>query len=368
MERIAKLVQASDFHFVPRLTHEKRAFYERHLRAGCHSFSKLVGLAREVDALQFQDGKYDALLMTGDLSTDGSPDSFTTGLSYIQGKVLAAGRPALALTLGLDATPNRRLLLPGNHDRWDRSWFGFQRQGAVFENVLKLDLPRPNYPYVKGLRSENLPNASEQPAVLFFVFDSTPGVLARFWPWDRLARGRIDEGARDHFFKIARDINQAGSSGVVSDFLGNPLNVTYSNCVRIALLHHHPFDRRSTTLMENNEEFVDVCVRAGMHLVLFGHDHKEFWVPKHGRSVITGDNNHQTIFFCCPSASEYRSEQGFYSFDLDCGGFRFTFYKWKDRQFTAGGLDENSRFLPGGPQRFYFNRRLVHGIPGLPEC
>jgi hypothetical protein len=140
----------------------------------------------------------------------------------------------------------------------------------------------------------------------------------------------------------------------VNDFLGNQLVVNYSNCVRIALLHHHPFDRRSTTLMENNEAFVHYCVRAGMHLVLFGHDHKEFWVPRFGRCDLTGNANHQTLFFCCPSASEYRSEQGFYSFDLDRVGFNFTFYKWRDRHFAAGGLDENNRFLPGGPQRFYF--------------
>jgi len=350
MARIAKIIQVSDFHFVPQVAHAKRAFYQRGLRAGCHSFSKLVGLAREIDALQFQDRKYDALLVTGDLSTDGSPESFSTGLSYIQSNVLAAGHPALPLTLGLNATPDRRLLLPGNHDRWDRSWFGFQRQGAVFENALNLNLPHPNYPYVRGLR--NTANVSD-PAVLFFVFDSTPGVFARLWPWDRLARGRIDQGAMDYCYQLARDISQAGAGGVVTNLQGNPMTVRYSNCVRIALLHHHPFDCQSTTLMENNKEFVRFCVRAGMHLVLFGHDHKEFWVPQFGRCDLTGKDNHQTLFFCCPSASEYRSEQGFYSFDLDPPGFNFTFYKWRGRQFVAGGLDENSRFLAGGPQRFY---------------
>lgn len=73
MQSVGRVIQVSDFHFVPRLTHERRSFYERRLRAGCHSFSKLVGLARELYGLQKESGEFDALLVTGDLSTDGSP-------------------------------------------------------------------------------------------------------------------------------------------------------------------------------------------------------------------------------------------------------------------------------------------------------
>jgi hypothetical protein len=352
MNRVGNIIQVSDFHFVPQLTHEKRAFYER-LRSGCHSFTKLVSLARHIDRLQRRNGAFDVLLATGDLCTDGSTDSLRTCLSYIADAEVRAGNPSQVYTIGLNADRSRRLMLPGNHDRWDRSWFGFQQQGAVFESALQLPT---SYPYVVGLRRPEYANDPDDPAVLFFVFDSTPGVHTRFWMWDRLARGRVESGTLDAFFRQAEETSQ---NGIVRDLQGNDLRVRYSNCVRIALLHHHPFDRRSTTLMENSDDFVRYCVNAGMHLVLFGHDHKEFWVPCFSDSELAQDNHHQTIFFCCPSASEFRSEQGFYSFDVDRTGFYFRFYKWSHGNFALGGLDENNRFLPGAPQQFFFNRPLL---------
>ena len=172
----------------------------------------------------------------------------------------------------------------------------------------------------------------------------------------RLARGRVEPGTLDAFFRQAEGIMR---NGIVKDLQGNDLRVRYSNCVRIAVLHHHPYDRRSTTLMENSDEFVEYCLRTGMHLVLFGHDHKEFWLARFGDSELAGQNFHQTIFFCCPSASEFRSDQGFYLFDLDDRGFNFTFYKWRDENFVPGGLDENSQFLRGAPQRFHFSHSLA---------
>ncbi|MGV7216184.1 metallophosphoesterase family protein [Bradyrhizobium sp. UFLA05-112] len=245
----------------------------------------------------------------------------------------------------------RRLLLPGNHDRWTRSWAGFQEQGAAFERAFGLPS---NYPYVVGLRRPGTANEPDEPAVLFFVFDSTPGAFARFWWWNRLARGRVEHGTLDAFMNQARAIE---ASGVVRSLGGEELHVRYSNCVRVALLHHHPFDRHRTTLMENAAEFKEYCIKAGIHIVLFGHEHKEFRAHDFGASELAPDANHQVIFFCCPSASEYASEQGFYEFAFDGNGFDFTFHKWLNRQFELGGLDEN-RFLRNAPQRYHFSRPL----------
>jgi 3',5'-cyclic AMP phosphodiesterase CpdA len=352
MNVVGKIIQVSDFHFTPQLTQEKRRFYERRLRSGCHSFTKLVSLARCVDRLQRQDEPADVFLVTGDLATDGSPKSLRTCLWYIEKDELRAGNPSQVYTIGLDAGPNRRVVLPGNHDRWDRSYFGFQVQGAVFERVLNLPT---TYPYVVGLRRPEYRDDPDDPAVLMFVFDSSPGVFTRFWPWDRLARGRVEPGTLDSFYRQAEQIER---SGTVRGLRGGTMRVRYKNCLRIALLHHHPFDCCSTTLMENSDEFVRYCVRAGMHLVLFGHDHKEFWVPRFGQSVLDPNPYHQTIFFCCPSATEFRSEQGFYSFHVDQQGVNFAFYKWLNGNFVPGGLDENNHFLRGAPQRFHFSRLI----------
>jgi len=65
-------------------------------------------------------------------------------------------------------------------------------------------------------------------------------------------------------------------------------------------------------------------------------------------------------FFCCPSASEYSSENGFYTFEFDESSIQFCFYKWNDelRDFASGGLDFYDRFRPGPPQRFDLGRQL----------
>jgi len=348
---IGRIAQLSDFHFVRQLTHEKRAFYKKG-RAKGHCFSRLVALARQMDRLERLDGRFDAVLCTGDLATDGSPAALATCLSYIENEEVRAGEPSQAYTLGLNASAQRRLLLPGNHDRWTRKYAGFQVQGAAFERALGLPT---EYPYVVGLRGQGTANEPDESAILFFVFDSTPGVFVNFWWWDRLARGRLEHGALDSFMRKARAIQD---DGIVRNLGGGAdLRVRYSNCVRVALLHHHPFDRHGTTLMENSTEFKEFCTRAGIHVVLFGHEHKEYRAQDFGASELAPDPNHQTVYFCCPSASEYSSAHGFYEFTFDSIGFDFTFHKWRNMQFEPGGIDENS-FLPGAPQRYPFSRTL----------
>ena len=137
---------------------------------------------------------------------------------------------------------------------------------------------------------------------------------------------------------------------------GTKLNVRYENCVRIAVLHHHPLDGSSTTLMENSEQFMKYCVELGMHLVLFGHDHQEFWQPRSDFARLTNHQDHQTLFFCCPSATEYDSENEFYTFELDTTGFLFNCYKWNSqaKAFVASGLNERGGFVRDG---------LLHRIP-----
>src|SRR6185503_15173722 len=78
---------------------------------------------------------------------------------------------------------------------------------------------------------------------------------------------------------------------------GEHLRVDYNNCVKIAVLHHHPVDflgegvlltdaeesaRRlrleadavdEWTLLENRERFLKACYSAAINMVLFGHQH-----------------------------------------------------------------------------------------------
>ncbi|MEY9543102.1 putative phosphodiesterase [Bradyrhizobium diazoefficiens] len=359
MTTIAKIAQLSDFHFTANLANKGRAFYKRpflFMKAKGHDISKVARLYQKIEKLERADGKFDLMLATGDLSTDGSRKAIMNALDFIREGELRNGS-SRAVTRGLNAGETRRILLPGNHDRFTRAWVGFQKPGTFFEETLGIPT---QYPYVVGYRREGVPNVPDQPAVLFFVFDSTPSIFAQIRrPWRRLARGRLEVGDLDTFLYQANKIFPNGS---VKALDGSDMNVRYSNCVRVAVLHHHPMDGNSLTLMENHEAFVQYCFRAGIDLVLFGHEHKEYSFTKPGVSELPVlGAHHEVHLFCCPSASEYSSENGFYTFEFDEVSIQFCFYKWNDEacDFISGGLDSYDRFKPGPRQRFNLARPLA---------
>jgi 3',5'-cyclic AMP phosphodiesterase CpdA len=77
------------------------------------------------------DGEFDLMLATGDLSTDGSHKSIMNALDFMREGELRDGG-SRAVTRGLNAGKTRRILLPGNHDRFTRAWVGFQKPGTFF--------------------------------------------------------------------------------------------------------------------------------------------------------------------------------------------------------------------------------------------
>ncbi len=64
--------------------------------------------------------------------------------------------------------------------------------------------------------------------------------------------------------------------------------------------------------------------------------------------------------FCCPSASECDSDNGFYTFDFGQTGFVFRFYKWDHgmEAFAVGRLHENNTFLRDRPAKILFSQPL----------
>jgi hypothetical protein len=332
----AKVIQLSDFHFGQKLTQQGRAFYQEAFlfaKAKPHSYYKLQSLALKLHQIRTQKGDFDVALATGDLSTDGSETALRLCMSFVGPRwVEDEMRPE---TRGLALGTKQTILIPGNHDRFDRAWIGFQKATAAFEKILKTPTP---YPYVVGYRRLGVPNVPDNPAILFFVFASTPSKYARMKPWHKIARGRLSDGDCGTFYEKAEKVQDTGR---VAALHGAELNVRYENCVRVAVLHHHPFDNSRTTLMDGSEKFTLQCLNTGMHLVLFGHDHKEFWEKASGASMSMDDQNHVTLFLCCPSASECASKCGFYTFEFDTAGFVFDFYKFDDRTkaFAPASLD-----------------------------
>jgi 3',5'-cyclic AMP phosphodiesterase CpdA len=114
----------------------------------------MVSLARKIREIERHQGKFDLLLATGDLVTDGSSEAFGWCLDYLQNDEVRGGDASRAATRGLGFDPDRRILLPGNHDRFNRAWLGFQQVNTAFERAMQTPTA---YPYVVGYRRRQTP-------------------------------------------------------------------------------------------------------------------------------------------------------------------------------------------------------------------
>jgi 3',5'-cyclic AMP phosphodiesterase CpdA len=355
MTHIASLLQISDLHFVEDITAEGRAWYARlrdAVKAKPHSFSTVESFAVKVKLLEEARGAFDVILASGDLTTDGSEGACSTVIKFVEQKEYRKGNPTRPIVEGLGADKGRRILLPGNHDRYTRSLVPTQEHSNIYENVLGT----PNdYPYVVGYRRPGAPQTSAEPALLFFAFDSTPSEAvsykwiggygtSKFSLKKRFACGRLENRECRWLEDTVKDLI---GSNQVKDLNGQTIPIDFNKCVRIAVLHHHPLDKSSTTLMENSSLFIRYCFKAGIDLVLFGHDHKEFYWPEYTTqpsSLPSVSSSQWLQFFCCPSTTEYSAKNGFYVFDFYTSHFTCELYEQKGGVFSSTML----RQLPYG--------------------
>jgi len=346
-ERI-RLLHVSDLHLVEDITEPGRSM-KRPFGAATHNFNTARVLGLTVSGLK---PAFDMVLATGDLTTDGKRGSFETLRQYIQSGSVTGENPMRIAAYGLNAGKGRRLLIPGNHDRFEGKFVPGQRRSGLFEEVL--DTPD-HYPYVVGYRPPGREKASL--TLLFFVFDSSlpEGRESRdVNGWARaLSHGYIGkEEVTKAFNERACDIAKEGK---VKGLDGEPVDFDPSNTIRIAALHHHPVvtakadeerahrersawsrwlsdpmgelhlvkkDIESSLMsMDGAEEFLRGCLGAGIQLLLFGHQHFPYHrliVPKDGLPVTSpfGDTN-AIHAFCCPTTLEYSGPgNGFYIFDF----------------------------------------------------
>jgi hypothetical protein len=331
MAHIAQMLHVSDFHFVEKLTQEGREWHTRLadlLRPKPHSFKRLEALAAKILLLEQQGGErkpFDLTLVTGDLTTNGAEGAFRTAWHYITSESIYMGSPGRLITNGLNAQHGRQLMIPGNHDRFARDWIPTQEPGNLFESIL--GTPN-NYPYVVGYRRSGVANSRSEPALLFFVFDSTPSIISRMSPLKRIARGRIETAECRWLVDCTTRLRNDGN---VPGLDGGQMIIDFERCIRIAVLHHHPFDANRMTMMENNEEFIEYCFKARIDLVLFGHDHRKYFDARW--DMVDGEKR-WIYFYCCPSASEYTSQNGFYTFDFGTQDCTFRSFDWSNGSFV----------------------------------
>ncbi len=337
---VVTIAHFSDLHFTRNLVEDGRAMWTvGGFRTGTHldgphshAFGKVEALSR---AWHKRDPQVDYLLITGDVVTDGSVDAFSTARAFIEG-ALIRDEDGDELLQGLEVDSRRRVVLPGNHDRYGSRPFQNPANRCLEDAFLGTGAAT-TYPYVVALGG--LPGASmpQLPTVLCFVFDSTPSAetlkqwgvsRSHYWP----ARGHIADSDCEWLVRTAAELNQHGA---VPGLSGDQVPVQPESVVRLALIHHHPVVTRlgdkQVTLLENRGAFLRACHTARIDLVLFGHEH--VWHEEE-----YGDAHHRMRIYGCPTATEFNGpETGFQVFGLGRSGFMHTRYMWDGGSFLEHG-------------------------------
>jgi len=350
---LIRVLHISDLHLVENIFERGRRLYWP-FGVNSHEHAAAKGLGGTLHDLK---PRFDMVLATGDVTTDGHPEAFKTALRYVQREHLTRPDSMRIDMFGLFARKGERLLLPGNHDRYAGKLIPGQSKSSLFEEILET---RQQYPYVVGYRPPGQELDTNSLTLLFFVFDSNlpeyPDISDPKGRAKAIACGRIDREELGMAFDQAQRISEAKE---VEDLDGRILKFTPEKTVRIAALHHHPFvseeDERNAreihvsllhpktvverarkwfksylTRMEDADQFLRGCFRIGIQLVLFGHEHDQYHrivqlKPKSGPRLVGHDIS--TPFgnmppfihgFCCPSAMvrKPRHGHGFYLLDF----------------------------------------------------
>jgi 3',5'-cyclic AMP phosphodiesterase CpdA len=340
-----RVAHISDLHLVHNIKEEGRKLLHP-FGAATHGYHRAEALGLTIRGLH---PRYHMLVATGDLTTNGARGAFETALAFLQRGTTSTTNQMRIAYYGLSAGVGNRLLVPGNHDRFGDKLLPGQHQSPLFEEVLGTTR---RYPYPVGFRPSSRGKSSL--TLLFFAFDSNlqecPGDTDAKGRLRAIATGRIEEAEIRCLEELAKKVAR---DQVVNDLYGKPLTFDRNNTIRIAVLHHHPFAtlaaeqdaqqstdwrhpvkavarilrRTDASLMQlkNADSFVHGCLRAGIQVLLFGHQH----VPYYRAAGIGNPDDIPLIDtpfgkrpgvihgFCCASTTEHLArESGFYVFDF----------------------------------------------------
>ena len=366
-----RLLHISDLHLVEDIT-EQGTSLRRPMLAATHCFNTARVLGNRIDALN---PNFNVMVATGDLTTDGLRGSFETVLQYVQSGPSSGENKMRISYFGLNAEKARRLLIPGNHDRFAGKLVPNQHINYTFEEVLGTT---DHYPYVVGYRPPNRVKEIDSLTLLFLVFDSTlpegrESNDVKSWA-QAIAQGRIGS---EEILEAKNLIRAAVENKMIKGLSGEELEFDPSNTVRIAVLHHHPVVTPSADqetarrnklgpvrrqlerllsskkdldaeLMKMNgaDEFLRGCLSTNIQLILFGHQHfpyQRLIKPDCAAEVRGPFGPIKAIHaFCCPTTLEFTAPaNGFYVFDfIDKTNLTMDSYvSTRDRRGNSMGFD-----------------------------
>lgn len=331
MTHIATIAHLSDLHFVKKLTEAGQFYFKYDVVAKPHAFEKVEFLSQAFAKMRLEsDEDADVTVITGDLTTNGSKEAFNTMLNFIGGAEIRRGKTQRVIAFGLEIPPNKRILIPGNHDRYTRGFWGRQASSSIFEETLTSDIRGKGYPNAVGYRRDNVKNVSSEPAIIFFNFDSTLETEVKSSYFNRFARGHV---GKPEFKMFTRIVNEIKKRGYVESLSGDKLFVDYDRCVKIVAIHHDPFETRETHLLENADLLKATMQKCRIDLVLYGHTHiaKTHTLPINSTFRIVGTHSdHKTHYICSPSATEcYGDRNGFFVYEIHDNLIRICEYDYR---------------------------------------
>ncbi len=277
------LVHISDLHLHPPLTEQGRILLRR-FGARTHVYYCLVAALEAVSRIILNVYPRSVIVaVTGDLTTVGDPVAFELAREILEETVITWSGEEFEIGLGL-VTP--ACVVPGNHDRLRGNLLRVGNR--LFEASFGAYLPMNNW-YNYGLDPQNagvrkLPYVrvippSADTVVVIVGLDSTELYrLEQLVPVWGTARGRVSQDSLTYLRNVCNDIDE---NGTVVDSDGVRHNLSGSVVRKVVLLHHHPHlppDQRwqFLTKLRNARRVVKTCASAGIHLVLYGHEHIAF--------------------------------------------------------------------------------------------
>src|SRR5205807_93469 len=113
MSRISTLLHISDLHLVGNITEEGGSLGLKGPKT--HSYAKIEALSASIFEIEeVQNREIDLVIITGDVTTDGSQDSFRTAIEFIEQEDIYRYTPQRRILRGLGAGRSRRIIVPGN--------------------------------------------------------------------------------------------------------------------------------------------------------------------------------------------------------------------------------------------------------------
>lgn len=351
----------SDLHFIRKIQSRGGRLRSSVLFARGHDVRRLSALATVLNHL-----RPDLLVVSGDVTTDGSRGALDAADRYLSG-TLAPSHP-VALDLPRPWRRKRtamvpvqlgcaRVVVPGNHDRYKAPLFVQRRRPGRFERRVRV--PDHGFPYLALVTGRN------RRRMWVAALDST-----KHGSWSP-AQGRLDA---THERWIDDQQHLPPASGPVARWSEHDRAWTNGDTAAelpaaagdpvIVVLHHHPIRsphlaraesserRRAVRVadrvhaararrkeeqlqLENPELVVEFAEAIGASLVLFGHQHEAYRF-----------DGTTAKYFCCPTSGEDSSDGGLLVHHIMADGTTSTsWYGWSSENNV---FEPKTQALPMG--------------------